>query len=57
MTDTPNQMPELTIWPTDIPGLYDAQTPTGQILGDLTVGQVRSLAGQSGWIVKPGYPQ
>jgi hypothetical protein len=57
VTDTPNQMPELTIWPTDIPGLYDAQTPTGQILGDLTVGQVRSLAGQSGWIVKPGYPQ
>ena len=47
----------LIIWPTDIPGLVDAQTPKGEMLSDLTMGQVRSLAWQNGWTVESGYPR
>lgn len=41
--------PTLMTRRTNIPGLFDVETPDGRSLFDLTVGQVEHLARQHGW--------
>ena len=45
--------PIATVAPAGIPGLVNVKVSTGEEFSDLTLGQLRSLAREHGWVVIP----
>lgn len=53
VSNTPGEPIYVTVTETDIPGLVDVVTQDGERFNDLTLGQLRSLMMERGWVIRP----